>query len=164
MKKTVFGILISLMALSAFSAEYRVKKVQTLGPLKHKVIFQSTDLKKIKNSNVLKGKLVTQWGVHVYEIVNGLYSCDKKNVCTLTDYERVATFEKCVVRSPKRVDCKKRIGGSNYTGGDSRDIFINESPDTVYDEYDNGRRGYDHYSEYPERDNDSWEFGNIVLF
>lgn len=163
MKKTIFAVLISILALSAFGAGYRVQKVKVLGSLQHKVIYQSTDLKKVRGTNVLKGKLVTQWGTEVFEVVTGYYACNSSNVCKLTEYDRVATYRKCVVRNSKKVECRSRIGGDNYTG--DRDIIINESPDRVYDEYDNGRRnGYDDYSEYPERDNGSWEYGDIVLF
>lgn len=115
--------------------------------MKNKVIFQSTDLKKVKNTNVLKGKLVSQWGLHVYEVVTGFYACNRTNNCKLTDYERVATFEKCEVKA-KKVSCRKRIGGDSHAAN-SEEIIIHGSPDSVYDEYDHSRR--DQESDFPVR-------------
>ncbi|MFP5386214.1 MAG: hypothetical protein ACLGHN_09055 [Bacteriovoracia bacterium] len=151
MKKTLSVILLSLFALSAFSAEYRVQKVKVLGPMKHKVIFQSTDLKKVRGSNVLKGKLVAQWGLHVFEVVTGFYTCNQRNSCKLTDYERVATFEKCIVKSKKRVECRKRLGGNSYSGSNAGDVIVYDDPDSVRDDYNGNRDSYDNYSEFPVR-------------
>lgn len=150
--------MIALLSVSSFGAEYRIQKVKTLGPMKHKVIFQSADLKKIKKTNVLKGKLVAQWGVHVYEVVNGLYACDRNNLCKLTDYERVASYEKCVVKSKTKVECRKRLDGGSSSSSDSSVVVINESPDTVSDEYNRGpRSNYDDYSEFPVRVNGEYD-------
>lgn len=156
--KMLITFVFLVTSISSFANVYRVQKVKTLGSLKHKVIFQSTDLKKIKNSNVLKGKLVSQWGTQVYEVVNGLYACNQNNYCKLTDYERIATFEKCVVKA-KKVSCSKKIGGNSSTAG-SDEIIVHDSPDSVYDEYDH-RRNYDEYSEFPVRVNG--EFDDVTF-
>lgn len=151
MKKIISIILISMFAFSAFSAEYRVQKVKVLGPMKHKVIFQSSDLKKVRGTNALKGKLVAQWGLHVFEVVTGFYTCNRNSRCKLTDYERVATFEKCEVKSRKKVECRNRLGGGSYTGSNS-DVIVYDDPDSVRDDYYGNRNGgYDDYSEFPVR-------------
>lgn len=158
--KTILFAMIAVFSVSSFAAEYRIQKVKTLGPMKHKVIFQSADLKKIKKTNVLKGKLVVQWGLHVYEVVNGLYACNKNLLCKLTDYERVATFEKCVVKNKTKVECRKRLDGGSASS--STEIVINESPDTVYDEYNRGpRTNYDETSEFPVRVNGEYDDVNF---
>lgn len=158
MKHILICLGLTLMSLNLFAAEVRVQKVKTLGALKHKVIFQSTDLKKIRGSNLLKGKIVTQWGVHVYEVTNGFYACNKDLYCKLTDFERLATFEKCTVTKNKKVQCRKRIGGHNYNGSSDTEISY-ENPDEVYDEYNRDRGHYDQVSEFPARV--SGEFDDI---
>ena len=90
------------------------------------VIFQSKNVKKVKNTNIVKGKLVVKWGVHVYEVVAGYYKCDSNNTCRLTDYDRVATYELCTVKR-NTVKCSKKISGSNSDIASDSDIVI--SPD-----------------------------------
>lgn len=157
MKPFLFAILITLTS-TTFAAEYRVQKVKVLGPMKHEVILQSKDLKKIKGSNVLKGKLVIQWGLHAYEVVSGMYVCNAKNFCKLTDYETVSTFEKCVVKPKTKVECRKRTSGERSEGRSGDVIFAD--PDSVSDEYNSRRPRYeDELNEFPVRIND--EFDNI---
>lgn len=153
MKKTIFAVLVATLALGASASEYRVEKVKVIGSLKHKVIFQSRDLKKVRGSNVLKGKLVSQWGTEVFEVVTGLYTCNTNKFCKLTDFERVATFKSCVVKSKTKVQCSKRIGGDSYSSGNYGSEIVFENPDSVSDEYNHGpRSGYDDYSsEFPVR-------------
>lgn len=150
-------LIITLMALLSLSvagaAELRVVKVKELGPMKHKVIFQSLDVKRIKNSDVLRGKLVAQWGKQVFEVVTGYYTCNKSNVCKLTDYERVATYESCKVKNNK-VACTKKIAGDTST--DSRDVIINGNPDGLEDGFDRDN-GVD--TDFPVRIQD--EFSDI---
>lgn len=150
MKHLFLGLCLSFISLNLFAAEVRVQKVKTLGPMKHKVIFQSTDLKKIRGSQLLKGKLVAQWGLHVFEVATGYYACNKNLYCKLTDYDRVDTFEKCVVKKNKKVACRGRLGGGN-TQGTSNDEIRYENPDEVYDEYNRDRHHYDEVNEFPAR-------------
>ncbi len=116
--------------LESFGAEYRVQKVRTIGGLKNKVIFQSTDLRKVRGKNLLKGKLVAQWGTHVFEVLNAYYACDRRNFCKLDSSTRVATFEKCEVKSPLRVECRKRLIDRGQ-GGSSPEIIIHDDPDST---------------------------------
>lgn len=160
-KLSLFAVfLVALTSLSTFAAEYRIRRVQTLGTMKHKVIFQSRDLKAVRGSNHLVGQLVLMWGTHRYEIVDGLYTCSEKNFCKIVDYKRVAMFEKCYVKKNK-VDCVKPVSG-RYSSNESGDIRVWEDPDHIYDEFDNGRDSWDSGPEFPVRVND--EFGGIVLF
>jgi len=157
MKKTTFlsALILTLVSFSAFSADYRIRRVETLGDLKHKVIFQSRDLKKVPQTNILTGRLVVMWGVHRYQIVDGYYTCSAKNFCKLYDYKHVAMYEKCVVKK-KKVDCTKLVTRSSYDDGSSNDIRVYEDPDRVYDEFDNGRDHWDYEPEFPVRINDEF--------
>lgn len=151
--KSALLLLVSLFALNSFAADYRVQKVRVLGPMKNKVIFQSKDLKKVKRSNVLKGKLVAQWGTQVFEVVQGLYTCDSKNLCKLSDYERVATFESCVVKNRKKVECRKRLDGGSSSSWDNsaNEVVVNDSPDSTDDDLHRDNRRDDSENEFPAR-------------
>lgn len=154
MKKTMFVALISLLSLNSFAAEYRVQKVKTLGVMKHEVIFQSKDLKKVRGTNVLKGKIVAQWGLHVFEVANGFYACNKNNFCKLTDFETIATFEKCTVKKSK-VECRKRLSGEASTV--RGDVLVQEDVDSARDEFSPSYRSEDDLNEFPVRVKDEFD-------
>jgi hypothetical protein len=151
--KTALFLLVSFISLNSFAIDYRIQKVKVLGPMKHKVIFQSKDLKKVKRSNVLKGKLVAQWGTQVFEVVQGLYTCDANKLCKLSDYERLATFQSCVAKNSKKLECKKRLDGRSSSNWDatSNVVVINDNPDAVEDEFSGDNRRYESEDEFPAR-------------
>lgn len=152
--KALMALCFLISLSNVFAAEIKLVKVKELGLMRHKVIYQSTQYSKIKNTNAVTAKLVARWGVHVFEVVNGLYSCNARNVCSLSDYERIATYESCIVKADK-VKCSKKIGGGS-SDSTSNDSSISENPDSTDDgsltyggsaggpdgfddEYDNGR-------------------------
>ncbi|SRR5690606_23875982 len=151
----VLALLVALVSFSALSADYRIRRVHTLGDLQHKVIFQSRDLKKVKGTKALTGQLVVMWGTQRYQIVDGFYTCSEKNFCKLYDYQHVAMFEKCVVKK-KKVECAGPVTGRSYEYSSSNDIRVYEDPDRVYDEFDNGRDHWDYEPEFPVRINDEF--------
>lgn len=147
--------LLTLLSLSVAGAfDLKLVKVKELGPMKNKVIFQSSDVVKIKGSNMVRGKLVAQWGTQVFEVVTGHYTCNKSNICKLTDYERVATYESCKVKNNK-VTCSKKLAGDEDLNA-SRDVMTTENPDALDDGSvrDNGAD-----SDFPVRISD--EFSDI---
>lgn len=156
MKKISFlsALLVLFVSFASTAAEYRIRRVDTLGSMKHRVIFQSRDLKKVKGTNALTGQLVIMWGTERFQIVDGFYTCSDKNFCKLYDYKHVAMFEKCVVKK-KKVECAKPVSG-RYDDSSSSDIRVYENPDHIYDEYDNGRDHWDYAPEFPVRINDEF--------
>lgn len=154
MKTFLSALVLTLVSISAFAAEYRIRRVDTLGDLKHRVIFQSRDLKKVRGTNALTGQLVVMWGTERYQIVDGFYTCSEKNFCKLYDYRHVAMFEKCTVKK-KKVECAKPVSG-RYDDSSSNDIRVYDDPDRIYDEYDNGRDSWDYEPEFPVRINDEF--------
>jgi hypothetical protein len=147
--------LIGLFVVSSLSAsELRLVKVTEIGPMKNKVIFQSSDVSKIKNSNMVRGKLIAQWGTEVFEVITGYYQCNKRNVCKLNDYERVATFESCKIKN-KKATCSKKITGDDSINN-SQDVITEENPDSREDGFN---RENDNDSEFPVRIQD--EFSDI---
>ncbi len=140
--------LVAMVAMSSvFAADVKIQKVKTIGALKHKVIFQSKDVKAIKNSNVVYGKVVAAWGLHVYEVANAYYTCNEQLVCKLSEVKNVAMYESCTVKNNKAV-CKNKISGDSTVS--SGDVSV-ENPDAVGSEFGD-RDSYGEYdSEFPVR-------------
>ena len=146
-------LLFSLVfAANSFGADITLQKVKVIGPMKNKVIFQSTNIKKVKRSNLLKGTIIAQWGTEVFEVLDGYYSCNTKNVCKLVEHERVATYSLCVVKKTKAV-CSNKISGSDEINSSS-DVVIAANPDEVSDLLTNDRN--DEYTEFPVRIEDEY--------
>lgn len=140
--------LVAMVAMSSvFAADVKIQKVKTIGALKHKVIFQSKDVKAIKNSNVVYGKVVAAWGLYVYEVANAYYTCNEQLVCKLSEVKNVAMYESCTVKNNKAV-CKNKISGDSTAS--SGDVSV-ENPDAVGSEFGD-RDSYGEYeSEFPVR-------------
>lgn len=137
----------------AHATDIRVQRVRTLGAMNHKVIFQSKDLKQVRGTNYLAGKLVVQWGTEVFEVVKGIYACNRNLSCRMVDYKHVASFRQCIVKGSK-VACRGQFSGRAYNEGPRSDVVVAENPDAVEDEF--GGRGhrndsYDRYDEFPAR-------------
>ena len=161
-KHTLLAVLLfTFTSLSSFAADYRIRRVETLGTMKDKVIFQSHDLKSIRDSKSLVGQLVLRWGTHRFQIVDGFYTCSPKNFCTITDYKHVAMFEKCVVVKKNKVDCAKPVSG-RYSSNESSDIRVYEDVDSVRDEFGNNGDTWYESPDFPVHVSD--EFDGIVLF
>lgn len=161
MKLLITLAVLIFVSITGHAATVKIRTVKTLGPMKHKVIYQSRDLKKVQGTNLLKGKLVTQWGTQVFEVVTGYYKCDSYKVCTLTDYDRHASFEKCAVKR-NRVECSKPI--SSKFESDSKDVVItSNSNDLSYDEYgNNSSSNYGNDDEFTVNvDNEFGNYGDL---
>ena len=159
MKLSIGFLLSSLVALFAIgnlsAAEVKLQKVRELGVMKNKVIFQSRDVKFVKKSMIVRGKIVAQWGMHLFEVGNAFYACNQKKYCSLADYERLAMYESCKV-SKNKVTCSKKISGQADIVSD--DVVTNESPDSIGSDYD-VENGSDDLNEFPARIQD--EFSDI---
>ena len=116
---------------NAYSSELRLQKVKILGPQKHRVIYQSADVKFIKKSNLVRGKIVAQWGTEVFEVATAFYACNSKKYCKFQDYERVAMYESCVVKKAA-VSCTNKLVNDNDSG--SNEIGIGSRPDGISDD------------------------------
>ena len=145
-------LLVAFMAMVAMSSvnasDLKIQKVKTIGDLKHKVIFQSKDLKVLDNSNVVYGKIVAAWGVNVFEVANAYYTCNEQLACKFTKVKNVAMYESCIVKNKKAV-CRNKISGN--TELDSGDV-VAENPDAVGSEFGDRDSSYGEYdSEFPVR-------------
>lgn len=146
--KLLIGLIGLLAVASTQAAELKIQKVKTIGDFGHKVVFQSTDVKLVKKSNIVTGKIVAQWGLHVYEVADAYYTCSAKNLCKLSSYSTVGMYESCSVKNKKAV-CFNKISGPSELS-DSRDVVVTENPDYA-GEYGNNNSDYDYNSEFPAR-------------
>lgn len=147
-------ILSFVLTTNSFARDLKVKRVTKIGPMNNKVIYQSPILKKTKSKNIYSGKLIAQWGVHVFEVVKGIYECKPSKVCELVDFQRIATFESCLVKNDK-VRCLNKISGddSSIASENSNDVKM-DSPDSTYDSSE--RRYDDGLDEFPPRIQDEY--------
>jgi hypothetical protein len=146
--KYLIGLIVLLAVASTQATELKIQKVKTIGDFNHKVLFQSTDVKFVKKSNIVTGKIVAQWGVHVYEVADAFYICSSKKVCKLSSYDTVAMYESCKVKNKKAV-CFNKISGPKEIS-DTRDFIVTENPDYVEYEFDNSS-DYNYGLEFPAR-------------
>lgn len=148
--KIIIG-LVALFAMSTLSAgEIKLQKVSAIGVVKHKVIFQSSDVKFVKKSNIVRGKIVSKWGTNVFEVGTAYYLCNEKNFCKFVDYDRVAMFESCIVKNNK-VACSKKITADS--SGVTNDVNASENPDAVSDSFESVN---DDLNEFPARIQDEY--------
>lgn len=156
--KLLIGLIGLLAVASTQAAELKIQKVKAIGDFGHKVVFQSTDVKLVKKSNMVTGKIVAQWGLHVYEVANAYYTCSAKKFCKLSSYETVGMYESCSVKNKKAV-CFNKISGPSELS-DSRDVIVTENVDSVGSEFGNDNSDYDYNSEFPARIVD--EFSGVL--
>ena len=148
------ALILSLVFISGVQAsELRLQKVKEIGVTNTKVIFQSTNVVRVNKTNIVKGKIIAQWGTEVFEVINGLYSCNTKNVCKLVDHERVATYKLCIIKKYNAV-CTQKISGDSELS-ESSDIVVLDNPDAVNGDYDHSRDNNE-YSEFPVRIQDEY--------
>jgi hypothetical protein len=149
MMKFTFAALAAAVLLStaSFGAEYRVQRVRTIGGLRNPVIFQSTDLRKVRGTNLLAGTLVARWGTNVFEVARAFYACDRRNRCNFERYERLGMFDRCTVKGPRRIECRgRRIDRSGDAG--APEIIIHDHPDSTDEWHRDPRNDED---EFPTR-------------
>lgn len=148
--KTILGLVFLCVLGSANASELKLQKVKFLGAMKNKVIFQSTDVKAVKKSNIVRGKIVAQWGADVFEVATAFYTCNTKSFCKFVEFERLAMYESCVVKK-NSVSCSKKIAGD--PANDSRDVFVGGNPDAVIDGTESTN---DDSNEFPARIEDEY--------
>lgn len=103
---------------------------EKVGVFQHPVIYASSEVavEQVRRSQAnVKQKLVVQWGLHVFEIVEALYTCTTVADCEYEDFNRIATYELCEVKRGT-VTCTGRLAGNDGT-------VENDSP-RIHDTFD----------------------------
>lgn len=134
----------------ALAANFDLPVPKHLTGFKHPVIYASADVyaKQVAGKTIVRQVLIIKWGLHVFEVAEGLYQCEGSAAtrfnCEWVDHERVATFSSCVVKSKGKPKC---TGLRSTNSGPTEDIDADWNSDE-------NRRTSNEWNEYPERQYD----------
>lgn len=124
-----------------------------LTAFKHPVIYASPEVyaKRVNGKTVVRQTLIIKWGIHVYEVAEGLYQCEgtatKGYQCEWVDHDRLATYSSCDVSevdAGAKPKCTGLIAGNS---GPSENVNAGWDPDAE-------RYVPNEWSEYPDRHHD----------
>ncbi len=149
MKSLVFLLL--TFAISAEARELpRLKKIES-----HKVVFQSKSVKEVRSLGLFKTRVVAQWGVHVFQVVDAYFKCSTVR-CRFENYRTRDFYQSCQIKN-NLMNCQKRMAPNGGSAPESPGYW-ERHPEGHFER----RTGHD-YDE-PVRGDESWESGGIVLF
>jgi hypothetical protein len=132
----------------------RLKKVEG-----RKVVFQSQDIKEVRSRGLFKTRVVTRWGVHVYESMDAYFKCSTHR-CRLAETRTRDFFSSCGHASNGKFRCERRIRPDDHGPGPETPGYWERNAEGDY-----VRRSDDGLEEYPSRDSGGdWETGGTVLF
>lgn len=141
----------------ALAETYNLPTPKRLTLFKHPVIYASADVyaKRVGSKTVVRQSLIIKWGLHVFEVAEGLYQCagtvQTGFDCEWVDHTRVATYSSCDVSGVPRGEKPKCVGLISGNSGPTEDIEFDASPDSTSEP---GRYVPDEWSEFPERHHD----------
>lgn len=141
----------------ALAESYALPTPKRLTTFKHPVIYASPDVyvKRVAGKTVVRQTLIIKWGLHVFEVAEGLYQCTGTaatgHSCEWVDHTRVATFSSCDisgVASGVKPTCVGKLSGNS---GPTEDIAFDSAPDSTSEPT---RYVPDEWSEFPDRHHD----------
>lgn len=141
----------------------KLQKLKTINSLGHPVVFQSQDLHYSKSTGAVYGKVISQWGLQVFEVGVVSYKCKESTdtlSCKAVGYQRRAMFEKCVVRGDKAV-CSNKIIGSETESSVQPDFKADDLVDSVKDQMHRDQK--DENDEFPARDSDNVDSVEVLF-
>lgn len=131
------------------AATYDLPVPKRLTPFLHPVIYASPDVnvKQVAGKTVIRQILIIKWGLHVFEVVEGLYQCTgspaTSYTCEWVDHTRLVSYSSCDVSSSK----PKCIGKISGNSGPMEDIDAGWDPELE-------RYVPDDLAEFPDREHD----------
>lgn len=137
----------------ALAESFDLPTPKRLTTFNHPVIYSSPDVyvKRVGGKTIVRQTLIIKWGLHVFEVAEGLYQCtgaaSKGYDCEWVDHTRIANFSSCDFREAK----PKCVGKLSGNSGPNENIDIDWAPDSATEPT---RRVPDEWSELPERDHD----------
>lgn len=137
----------------ALAESFELPTPKRLTTFNHPVIYSSPDVyaKRVGGKTIVRQTLIIKWGLHVFEVAEGLYQCtgaaSEGYDCEWVDHTRIATFSSCDIRGAKP-KCVGKLAGNS---GPTEDIDIDWAPDSTNEPT---RRVPDEWSEFPERHHD----------
>lgn len=159
----VFVTLATFIAGPADAAGLRGKKAlaeafdlpipKKLTTFKHPVVYASPDVytKRVNGKIIVRQLLIIKWGLHVFEVADGIYQCTGSATtrlqCEWVDHTRVATYSSCNVDSIANGEKPKCTGLISGNSGPAEDIDAGWDPETERDVSDE-------WTDFPEREYD----------
>jgi hypothetical protein len=157
-----FVFLVSCLFLTSVDAsQYNLPKIRATFPFNSPVVFQSQKVRIYKNTGNrawVAGKLITRWGVRVFQVGRQNYECQRSSSdtynCVPLNFIVLRSYEKCRVKGQKAA-CSGKIGSSSG----ARDSIIDRDRLETYEQYGDDRVGYEDVYEFPQRglEQGSWE-------
>lgn len=157
---SILIVLVGLIGGTAESASPRSRKAladtydlpvpKRLTAFQHPVIYSSPDVlvKHVGAKTIVRQTLIIKWGLHVFEVAEGIYQCTGTATagfdCEWVDHTRIATYSLCDVTdvaNGKKPKCTGLISGNS---GPTEDIDAGWDPELE-------RGTSNDLSEFPER-------------
>jgi hypothetical protein len=163
--KIIFNVFVMVLCMFSFSsAGMKFSKVQSVGLLKHKVIYSSPKFKVKKTAQGIKAyvKMIAMWGVHVYEVGVSEYNCTTSGDCEFNQWISLAKYESCQVAGAK-AKCSGKISGSSVSNSEKYSYATKGYLETYEAEYERENSSSRHEVDFPERGNQYWEYPSALF-
>jgi hypothetical protein len=144
---------VGLQGKKALAEAYDLPVPKKLTTFKHPVVYASPDVytKRVDGKTIVRQTLIIKWGLHVFEVVEGIYQCAGKATtgfkCEWVDHTRVATYSSCNVDALSDGEKPKCTGLVSGNSGPTEDIDAGWDPESE-------RNVINEWTEFPEREND----------
>lgn len=159
-------LLILTMTLSFAKADMIFSKVESVGMLKHKVVYVSPKYKVKKTVKGLKAyvKMIAMWGIHRYEIGVSEYDCTTSGRCEFNQWISLSMYESCQV-SGKKAKCYGKVSGSTVANSSNYSYSTKGFLETFEKDFEseNTRTNSMNEVEFPERGSDYWEYPSALF-
>lgn len=154
-------ILAMIFVVSLAKADLMFSKVESVGMLKHKVVYVSPKYKVKKSAVGIKAyvKMIAMWGIHRYEVGVSEFDCTTSGRCEYNQWISLSMYEKCQV-SAKQAKCYGKVSGSSIENSSKYSYSTKGFLETFELDFDNenSRTNSMNEVEFPERGSDYWEF------
>lgn len=138
---------------TALAETFDLPVPRRLTSFQHPVIYASPDVlvKYIGAKTIIRQTLIIKWGLHVFEVAEGIYQCTGNVAagfdCEWVDHTRVATYSLCDVSGIARGEKPKCTGQITGNSGPTEDIDTGWDPELE-------RNTNSEWTEFPERSHD----------
>lgn len=137
----------------SLAEDYNLPVPKRLTSFQHPVIYASPDVytKRVGGKTIVRQTLIIKWGLHVFEVAEGIYQCTGTTLagftCEWVDHTRLGTYSICDVTdvvSGAKPKCSGQISGNS---GPTGDIDAGWDPELE-------RGTSNEWTEFPERSHD----------
>lgn len=154
------------LTVSFAKADMIFSKVESVGMLKHKVVYVSPKYKVKKTVQGLKAyvKMIAMWGIHRYEIGVSEYNCTTSGRCEYNQWISLSMYESCQV-SGNKAKCYGKVSGSSVANSSNFSYSTKGFLETFEKDFDfeNSRTNSMNQVEFPERGSDYWEYPSALF-